>query len=128
MYSSSMINYNPVIFRVIVGLMFLVMGISKVTNIAMITGMLQGLGVPVAPITAWLVAIVEVVGGAMLLLGWKMEYAIWPLIVILIVATVTVIVPQALQSGSPVGIFWIILGIGALVSLHISGPGRFALD
>ena len=47
-------EYNPLIFRVVIGLMFIVAGFSKLTNIAMITGMLEGIGIPAAGATAWL--------------------------------------------------------------------------
>jgi putative oxidoreductase len=60
-------NLGLLLIRVGTGLVFLMHGIMKMQNIAMINGFFNHLGLP--PGTAMLIAILEVVGGLALVLG-----------------------------------------------------------
>ncbi|MFT4343122.1 MAG: DoxX family protein [Candidatus Woesearchaeota archaeon] len=118
------------VLRIAVGLIFLVAGFGKLMNPAMPTGMLEGLGFPMAAMFAWVLIIVEIGGGAMLLLGWNVQYASIPLAIILVVATITVFIPQ-LGGDNPMAmmdVLWHVIGIGALISLYLTGPGAYALQ
>lgn len=113
-------KYAPFALRLAFGAMFLNAGIMKLLNPAMIQGMLDGFGFPAAAFWAWLVIFVEVVGGAMVLLGLKMQYATPLLAAVLIVATVLV--------GKDVGTVLMHLALlSGIVSLWLSGPGMWAL-
>lgn len=78
--------------RVLLGLLMLIPGLLKlfVTGPDAVTGMLTGIGFPAAAVFAWLLIIAEIVTGAMILANWQMKFAIWPPIVILVVALFTV--------------------------------------
>ena len=119
-------KYSPIIFRIVLGLMFLVAGINKLTNPQGIIGMLSGAGFFVPSFFGWLVIITEILGGAVLLFGWKLRYAIWPLAVVMAVATIMVTIPNITKN--PSSFFFHLLAIGALVSLYLTGAGKWALD
>ena len=70
----------------------------------------------------------EIGFGAAVFLGYKVRYTVWPLVVILAVATLTVHLPNIFAS--PMGIINVtfhLLGIGALVSVYLTGAGALAL-
>lgn len=117
-------NYGPTILRISLAALFLFTGISKLMNPSGIAGMLAGLGFPASTALGWIVLLSEVVFGLALLVGWKTKYAVWPLIIILAVATIFVSVP----SGNWVNVLFHLVGAAALLSLLLSGPGKLAVD
>ena len=80
-----------IINRVLLGLLMLVPGLMKlfVMKPAAVSGFLDSLGFPASMFFAWVLIILEIVSGAMILANWKVEYAVWAPIVILLVALVT---------------------------------------
>lgn len=114
-------KYAPFALRLAFGAMFLNAGIMKLLNPAMIQGMLGGFGFPMPAFWTWLLIFVEVVGGAMVLLGLKLKYATPFLAIVLIVASVFV-------SSQGVGQVLIHIALlSGVVSLWLSGPGMWAL-
>lgn len=121
-------DVGPFVLRLFLGLLFFVAGVMKLFNAEGIIGMLGGLGFPAAAFFGWVVILSEVLCGAFLLLGWQLRYAVWPPVVILVVAILTVHLP-AMTSG-PMGVPNLLLhlvALAGLVSLFYTGPGRFAL-
>lgn len=114
------------VLRVTLGLLFLVPGISKLMSPEGITGMLSGLGFPAAALFAWILIIVEVLGGAALILGKKMKHAVWALFIVLLVATLLVHLPALdfANQGTVMDMLWRFVGLGGLLSLHSTGPGK----
>lgn len=119
-------GYGPTIIRVIVGLFFLVMGTLKLLDPSMPAGMLSGLGFPAPMFFAWILLLSEIIFGLALLLGYMTKYVVWPLTIVLVVAVLTVVLP-GFTMGSIANLFWHLLGIGALVSLYLTGPGELAI-
>ena len=117
------------ILRIITGFLFLLPGIMKLMDPAGITGMLTGLGFPAPSLLAWILLSSEIIFGASLIAGWKTRYAVWPLIIVLTAATLTVALPGALEN--PMGLINVLfhfVGIGALISIFLDGPGTWALS
>ena len=97
--------------------------------------MLQGIGVPAAGLTAWLVAIVECLGGLALIVGAFVTVAAVPLAVNMLVALFTVHLPMGfsfmnITEMSEVGpLFGMpgyevnLLYIAGLVALILGGAG-----
>jgi len=85
-------KYAGVVNRVLLGLLMLVSGLMKVFIIKPdnVTGMLSGIGFPAASFFAWVLILSEIVFGIAILAKWKLEYTVWPPIVILLVAAFTV--------------------------------------
>lgn len=115
-------KYAPFALRLGIGSLFLVAGIFKFIDPTKITGLLQNLGFPFSEFWAWLLVLVELLGGTAVLTGYKLKWVTPPLAVVLIVATVTVAYKQ------PTNLMIHIALLSGVVSLWLSGPGKFGLD
>jgi len=120
-------EYGHIALRVIIGLIFLIPGISKLMDPSGITGMLEGLGFPAASAIAWLLLLTEIIFGAALILGFRLKYTVWPLVAILIVAIAAVHIPNAQGAMGWVNVLWHALGIAVLLELYVMGPGAWFL-
>ncbi|MBS0362109.1 MAG: DoxX family protein [Proteobacteria bacterium] len=126
--------------RLIVGYGFMAHGFAKLARgPEQFTEILHALGVPAPQIMAWLTIAVELVGGALVLLGAFAPLAAIPMAVVLLVAIVTVHLPNGFSSiklqsvtaagahfGQP-GYETDLLYLAALAALAVAGPGPFAL-
>ena len=119
-------DFGPFFVRIGLGLLFIFPGIMKLMNPGMIIGMLGGMGFPLPMVLGWLVIIAEVLGGIALLAGYKVNYVVWPLVVILVVATVAVYLPDLAKNATQV--LFHLLGILSLISLYYSGPRAFSSE
>jgi putative oxidoreductase len=122
-------NYAPALIRLGLGLLFIIPGLAKLANPQMIIGMLTGLGIPAPALMGWVVLLSEILFGAAVLAGWKLQKTVWPLVLVLVVALFMVHVPNwiaAAPMAMPIALFHI-LGIAALVSLYFSGAGAVAV-
>ncbi len=117
-------EYGPTLLRIVLAALFLYTGIGKLMNPAGPTGMLGGLGFPAPVFFAWILLLSEILFGIAVLLGWQLKYTVWPLVIILVVATIFV----ALPMGNWVNTLFHLLGIAALVSLFLTGPGAASIQ
>ena len=62
-------HYGPTLLRVVLGLLFIIPGLGKLVNPAMIIGMLGQLGFPAATLLGWVLLLSEIVFGAAVLTG-----------------------------------------------------------
>ncbi len=87
-----MYKYVGIVNRVMLGLVMLVSGLIKLFVIKPenVAGMVSGIGFPVASFFTWVLILSEIVFGIAILTKWKLEYSVWPPIVILLVATFTI--------------------------------------
>lgn len=115
-------EYAPTLLRILVGGLLLVQGIGKFTGVDGFSGWLGTLGFPVPLVLAWIVLLSEIVCGAAVVLGWKTKYTVWPLVIIMLVATFV-----TLGAGF-VNIMFHIITLAVLVSLFLTGPGKYALN
>lgn len=73
--------------RVLLALLFIILGFGKLMGIAGTAGFIAKAGLPAPVVLAWLAGIVEVVGGILLIVGpWK-RWAAWALVVFTVLAT-----------------------------------------
>ena len=122
-------DYAPSVLRLVLGILFIVPGLQKLMNPGMIIGMLEGLGFPAAGFFGWVLLLSEIVFGVAILVGWKLRYTVWPLVAILAIATFSVHLPAFFASKpmALISVFFHLLGIAALVSLYLSGPGKISV-
>ncbi len=88
-----MFNKNAgIVNRILLGLLMLIPGSLKLFVIkpSGVVGMLSGIGFPAPTFFAWVLILSEIVFGIAILLKWKLEYSVWPPIVIMLVAGFTV--------------------------------------
>ena len=114
------------LLRVTVGLLFLIMGYRKIIAPEGIIGMLGGLGFSAATLVGWVLILSELIFGALILVGYKVRYTAWPIAGILLVALVLVIIPTDGISSS--NSFFHLIGIAAMVTIALSGPGKYAIS
>jgi putative oxidoreductase len=86
---NSCASWGPLALRIVTGLIFVIAGFSKLQGIDGFAGALASSGYPATMFLAYLVAIVELVAGAMLVLGIQTQKAAIPLKVIIIFAVIT---------------------------------------
>jgi putative oxidoreductase len=125
-------EYGPTLLRFVLGLIFIIPGFMKLSNPSAIIGMLGQLGFPAPAFWGWVLLLSEIVFGASVLLGFKVKYTVWPLVVILIVALLTVHIPQLFDLAkfpmAPIDVLFRLLGIAALISVSLSGPGALSIE
>ena len=90
-----------------------------------IIGMLGNLGFPAPSFFGWLLLLSEIVFGISVLIGWKLKYTVWPLVIVLLVALIMVTLPNIKQDQ--INVLFHLLGIAGLISLYLTGPGAFSL-
>ena len=121
-------KYGPTVLRIVLGLLFILPGINKFGNPAMIIGMLGNLGIPAAGLLGWVLLLSEIGFGAAVLFGYKLKYTVWPLVLILAIATLKVGLPALGSSPmAMINVSFHLLGIAALISLYLTGPGEKAV-
>jgi putative oxidoreductase len=127
--------------RLIVGYGFIEHGYAKLARGAdSFAHILAALNVPMPELAAWATILVELFGGLAVLLGVLIPLASIPMIAVLLVAIVTVHLPNGFSSikllsvtadgahfGQP-GFETDLLYVAALIALVIGGSGPLALD
>lgn len=116
------------LLRVAIGLLFLIAGINKFNNPDMIIGMLSGLSFPAATFFGWLLILVEVIFGALVLIGYKVKYTAWPLAIVLAVAWILVAGPNSEGGILSNNSFFHLIGIAGCITIALTGPGKWAVS
>ncbi|MGH7803329.1 MAG: DoxX family protein [Candidatus Binatia bacterium] len=117
----------PLLARVAVGWVFLMTGWGKLNALDQIVGFFRSLGIPYPELQAPFVATVELVCGAMILVGLFTRIAVVPLIGTMVVAIATA---QWSNVSNLAGFLGLVetLYIVCFVWLAIAGPGAVSLD
>ncbi|TVQ10282.1 MAG: DoxX family protein [Balneolaceae bacterium] len=118
-------NYDLAILllRIGVGVIFIVAGWGKLTGIEGTQEFFGGLGIPAPAIMAWVVAIVEFVGGLMVLTGSYIRVPAVLLAIVMIVAILT----TKLDRGFSAARLDMMLLLTSLALFFLSS-GRFSID
>lgn len=131
MSETTVSEWNPVVLRLALGGIVFVHGIGKLLNVGPaspgidgFTGLLTDLMVPYPEVFAWIVAIVETVGGILIFIGLFARYASALIVIDMAVATWLVHLPQIVDSGGELPIVLGLIGI----AIVLSGPGRLSIE
>jgi putative oxidoreductase len=118
---------GPLLARLTVGYAFIESGYGKVTNLDKVTEFFTELNIPAPALQAVFVSNVELLGGALVLLGFLTRLISWPLVGVMLVALITAKSEDVHSFSDLVGtIEWTYLAL--LTWLGISGAGLFSLD
>lgn len=118
--------------RILIAIMYVPAGWSKIGNFAGTSGFIASKGLPLPDVGAAIAVIVELAGGLALLVGWKTRWAALVLAVFTLVATfffhafwavpVEQKMVQTLMFNKNIAI------VGGLLLAYAFGPGRFSVD
>jgi putative oxidoreductase len=134
-------HWWPLALRLIVGYGFIAHGYAKLARgPANFIHILAALGMPVPGLLAWATILVEIAGGAAILVGAFVAIASLPMALVLLVAIVTVHLPNGFSSikllsvdaggahfGQP-GYETDLLYLAALAALLLGGAGPMSVD
>ena len=130
-WSQDLLDWGPVPVRIVLGVIFVDAGFGKWHRGISGTGdWFAGLGIPFPQAQARLVASLELVGGALLILGLFTHWVAIPLAANMLVATYIAKVKLRLpfQGGEVQGYELDVLMVLACVSLILLGAGPASLD
>jgi len=118
---------GPLVARVTLGVLFVSTGWGKVHNLAKVTAYFAALGIPLPGIQAPMVSFIELIGGALLVVGLASRIAAVPLIGSMAVAILTAQRENVHSLPDLFGLVeWTYLAL--LLWVAIAGPGKVALD
>jgi putative oxidoreductase len=134
-------QWAPLPLRLIVGYGFIEHGYAKLARGPdSFMHILQALGMPMPELLAWGTIIVELLGGAAVLVGWLIPLVSVPMAMVLLVATFTVHLPNGFSSikletvtasgahfGQP-GYETDLLYLACLAALVLGGSGALSVD
>lgn len=118
-------QFAPFLLRVALGLIFFVHGLIKFGHLANSVAGFVKIGIPLPGFAAPAIALLEVLGGLILIfgLGWATRIFALLLAIEMLVAILFV----KLHAGFVGGYEYEVLLLAALVALVLTGPGRLAL-
>lgn len=114
------------LLRIGVGMVFIFAGWGKLTGIEGVQQFFGNIGIPLAGIMAWVVALTEFVGGLMVLVGFKARIPNLLLAFIMVVAFFTTKLADFSITSANVRVD--ILMFLVTVSLAIMGSGSISVD
>jgi len=117
----------PLLARIMLAALFIIAGFNKLNNVAGTAGYLGKLGVPSPGLVVWAVIAVELVGGLLVVIGWKTRWVAWGMAIFTLITAVL---------GHP---FWSdpsqttqflknLAIMGGFLMLAVAGPGQLSAD
>ena len=125
--SSVSLSVASLVGRVLLSAIYVISGFSKLAAPTAIIGYIASAGLPFAPLGLAIAAVVEILGGAALILGYRTR------IVAAVLAAFTVATALAFHNnladqGQFIHFFKNIAMTGGLLQIVAFGAGRFGLD
>jgi len=111
------------LLRIGVGVIFIVAGWGKITGIEGTQGFFGDIGIPLPDLMAWVVALVEFVGGILVLVG---AYIRIPAILLAIIMLVAILTTKLGQDFSAYRLDAMLLLVN--VALALMGSGGYSVD
>ncbi|AWB82294.1 hypothetical protein C3B44_07965 [Corynebacterium yudongzhengii] len=117
------------ILRLVLGIIFVAHGYDKIflTGLVETTGQFSAWGVPQPQLSAYLVAGVELIGGALMVLGLLTTFVAGILLLVVAAAGYFVHLPNGLFVADN-GIEFVAVLAAALLAIVVFGPGRASVD
>jgi putative oxidoreductase len=118
---------GPLVARITLGVLFVSTGWGKVHSLAKVTAYFSELGIPFPGIQAPMVSFIELIGGALLVIGLGSRFAAVPLMGSMLVAILTA--QRENVHGLP-DLFGLVewTYFALLLWVALAGPGKISLD
>ncbi len=120
-------NLLALVGRILLALIFVVSGFGKITNIGGTAGYFGSIGLPLPIVTAWLVALLELLGGLAIVFGFKTRIAALALAAFSIASGLIAHFDLADQMQT-IMLMKNTAMAGGLLLLAAYGPGSWSLD
>jgi putative oxidoreductase len=124
---SGVLTITPLFGRLLLSAIFILSGVSKVAAPAATIGYIESVGLPFAQFSFGIAVLVEIVGGAALVLGYRARLAAAILAAFTVTAAVAFHSDLADQNQF-VHFFKNIAMTGGLLQVVVIGAGSFSLD
>lgn len=125
-------NALSLIGRIMLAAIFLITGFGKINGFQSVTGQIASKGLPVPEVLAVATITLELVGGLMLVFGWKARWAAMALAAFTALAGVLFhnfwALPEAQKMLQQIQFLKNVAIIGGLLFVAAYGPGRFSID
>jgi len=120
-------RFLPLLGRILIGLVFLVSGLGKLATFGPTTAYISSVGLPLAPL-GWAIAVVlEVVGGSLLIIGFRVREVALALAAFTLVAAIFFHRDFA-DRNHMIHFLKNLVIIGGLLQITHFGAGRYSLD
>ncbi len=120
-------KYLPLLGRVLIGLPFVMSGSSKLTTYGPVAAKISEAGLPLAPL-GWLIAVVlELGGGLLLLLGFRVAEVALALAVFTL-ATAVFFHHNFVDQNQMIHFLKNIMIVGGLLQIAHFGAGQYSVD
>lgn len=121
--------YGLAILRIVLGIAMAVHGWGKLSGgVDGVAGFFGSIGVPLPSLTAWLVTIIELVGGILLILGAATQIASLLIALVLLGAIVFARISGPFIDGGAISWEKEAVFLAAAICLFLSGPGAWSVD
>lgn len=125
--------YAPTLLRITVGTVFLAHGLQKLQEYASTIGFMAFAKIPLLPVSAWGIILLETVGGLLMILGLGTRWLSILFALEMTLTTLFVKLPLSIgfisAPGAPTAGFELdLLILGASISLFMLGSGAFSVE
>lgn len=120
-------DYGPPLGRIMIAAIFVISGFGKLMDPGGTAGYIASQGLPMPQVLAWAAIVVEILGGLMLVVGFKVRAA--ALVIFLFTLVVTVIFhPWWADPAQEIAFLKNLAILGALLYVAAHGAGKLAVD
>lgn len=120
-------RFLPLAGRLLIGLPFVLFGIGKATAYTSTVGMIEAVGLPFPPLAFLAAVALEILGGALLVAGFKVR-PVAILLAIFSVVTAICFHANLADQNNFVHFFKNVMMAGGLLQIAAFGAGAFSLD
>lgn len=123
--------YGLLLLRLALGIAFVIHGWGKLTGgVSNVGGFFGGIGIPAPGIVAWLVTIIELVGGLFLIVGFLTQISSVLIALVMLGAIVFAKMGQGAPFIDQGSITWEkeLVFLAAALCLALAGPGALSVD
>lgn len=125
-------RYGPLAGRILIALIFILSGFGKIKGFEGTVGYITSKGLPLPQIAAVIAIIVELVGGILLVIGWKTRWAAAAILLFTAAAALLFhnfwAMPPDQAQGQMIHFMKNISMMGGLLYVVVHGGGPLSLD